>query len=77
MKKKDKTQFKIIKLGGRSRRVEVGFSDTIGSLVGGFMAIAVATIAMDIMAGSLKKSGLLNPVSQSKISGRTREAARV
>ena len=80
MKKKDKTQFKIIKLGGRSRRVSAD-NYGLGNLVGGFISIivatAVASMALAITTESLGKAGLLDPVSQSKISGRAREAARV
>ena len=80
MKTTKKTQFKIVKIGGRSRRVSID-NYGLGNLVGGFISIivvvAVSSMALATVTNSLGKVGLLDPTSQSEVRGRAREAARV
>ena len=71
-------KFDIKNIEGRKMRREVSPTNIMWSLVGGFMSIAIATVALSFCSESLSKSKLItsSQISQSIERGCNREAAQ-
>ena len=71
---KNKVKLITKDLMGRSRKIE--HNNIIGDLVGGFLSLTIAMMALEFTTSSLIKSGVLDNYLESEVRVRGREVAR-